>query len=161
MGMLFSSSHADRVSGSMFSISTSKAPSTSVFGSSSSVPMSATARIQTHKSPEPPQPDSANYRIERTVRKGDYLLMEITYPDCKNYEGRKILLFENTTLNDLMRQKYIDPHFCDNKDYKHPIARFGVDIKDVSKYEKVCIKCTDRYFKLRNKSSGPIGGDDG
>jgi hypothetical protein len=46
------------------------------------------------------------------------------YLDCTNYEGIKILLFTDTTLSQLHKQKVIDPHFSDNKTIKSPFARF-------------------------------------
>jgi hypothetical protein len=55
---------------------------------------------------------------------GNLLILEIEYPDCTNYEGRKLLVFENVTVNDLIKQRSIDPHFSENKKYISPIARF-------------------------------------
>ena len=69
-------------------------------------------------------PDPTNYKIlEHSEYKG-YLIVEIRYPDCRNYEGKKLLLFKDISLNDLLRQRKIDPHFSDNKDYHSPVARF-------------------------------------
>ena len=40
-------------------------------------------------------------------------------------KGKKILVFENITMIDLVNQKLIDPHFFPAKSkYKSPIARF-------------------------------------
>jgi hypothetical protein len=47
----------------------------------------------------------------------------IRYPDCTNYEGRKIVLFENVTEEQIKKLKFIDPHFC-NGDHIAPIARY-------------------------------------
>lgn len=69
-------------------------------------------------------PKPNNYKIIRYHEENDYLLMEINYPDCKNYEGNKILLFKGIKLLDIINQKIIDPHFSDNKEIHHPIARF-------------------------------------
>lgn len=52
------------------------------------------------------------------------LVVKIKYPDCLNYEGVKILVYIGLDINELKRQKLIDPHFSDNKHYKSPIARF-------------------------------------
>jgi len=71
-----------------------------------------------------PNPDPKNYRILKSEQINNYLLVVIIYPDCTNYEGRKILLFKDTTLQELFNQKLIDPHFSNNKQYKSPIARF-------------------------------------
>lgn len=65
-----------------------------------------------------------NYRVKEYHEKGRYLLVKIHYPDCKNYEGNKILLYKNCNIDQLLRQKSIDPHFSENKEFHSPIARF-------------------------------------
>lgn len=72
----------------------------------------------------PPNPDPSNYIIKRHLQTSKYLLIEITYPDCTNYEGNKILLYKNATLQQLKDQVYIDPHFSKNITLRSPIARF-------------------------------------
>lgn len=73
---------------------------------------------------------SSNYKIIESEYFNDkYLLIKIVYPDCNNYEGIKILLFENCTLQDLLQQRLIDPHFSDNKSLHSPIARFEPILK--------------------------------
>lgn len=70
-------------------------------------------------------PDPNNWKILKAVEKGPYLLLMMEYPNCTNYEGKKILVFENITLIDLVNQKQIDPHFFPaNPKFKSPIARF-------------------------------------
>lgn len=71
-----------------------------------------------------PNPNPLNYKILFHAEENNYLLVIIQYLDCTNYEGKKILLFKDCKLNDLLKQKCIDPHFCDNKKYHSPIARF-------------------------------------
>lgn len=68
------------------------------------------------------KPDPSNYRIRKRYVKGDYVLMLINYPDSKNYEGNKILLFEGVTVDQIKRKRRIDPHF--KKKGISPIARF-------------------------------------
>lgn len=69
-------------------------------------------------------PDPNNYKIVKHLQFGKFLLIMINYPDCTNYEGNKILLFDNVSLFELIKQEKIDPHFSNNKKYKSPIARF-------------------------------------
>ena len=71
-------------------------------------------------------PNPNNYKILKYLEfnNGRHLLLEIQYPDANNYEGRKILVFENCRLIDLLEQKTIDPHFSNNPNFKSPIARF-------------------------------------
>jgi hypothetical protein len=71
-----------------------------------------------------PNPDPNNYTIVKTSMIMNFLIIKIKYHDCINYEGNKILVFENCTLKDLQEQKLIDPHFSENKKYHSPIARF-------------------------------------
>lgn len=68
-------------------------------------------------------PDPNNYIILRFKTIHDYLVIELRYTDCSNYEGRKIMVF-NCDLQSLQKQKQIDPHFSNNKKYHSPIARF-------------------------------------
>lgn len=70
-----------------------------------------------------PNPDPHNCEIKRYLAVGKYLIVEIYYPDCTNFEGNKILVFE-TTIAKLKKQKAIDPHFSQSRKYIHPIARF-------------------------------------
>ncbi|MES3018220.1 MAG: hypothetical protein V4721_10595 [Bacteroidota bacterium] len=71
-----------------------------------------------------PNPDPNNYQIIKSTAMCQYLIVDIKYLDCVNYEGRKILVFENCSMNALKKQKLIDPHFSENKKYFSPIARF-------------------------------------
>lgn len=70
-------------------------------------------------------PDPFNWKFVKVEERGKYLILMMEYPDCTNYEGKKILVFENATLIELVNQKMIDPHFFPgNTKYKSPIARF-------------------------------------
>jgi hypothetical protein len=82
----------------------------------------------TTKTPESkkklPNPDPNNCEIIQAQEVGKCLIIKINYPDCTTYEGNKILLFRDITLIDLVNQRYIDPHFFEDKNIKAPIARF-------------------------------------
>ena len=80
--------------------------------------------------------DPSNWIIEKYVQEKQCLVVKIKYPNCKNYEGNKILVYEGITISDLRAQKKIDPHFSDDMQYKSPIARF---------------EPTDYGWKLANK----------
>lgn len=69
-------------------------------------------------------PDPATYTLQRSEQIENFLILGINYPDCKNYEGNKILVFKDVTWKDLAKQKLIDPHFSDNPNKISPIARF-------------------------------------
>lgn len=69
-----------------------------------------------------PHPD--NYEIVRYKEICENLAIEIRYPNCTNFEGRKVLVFKGVGIKRLLQQKLIDPHFSKNKKYVHPYARF-------------------------------------
>ena len=81
-------------------------------------------RTYESKSSTYPNPDPNNYKILRSYEFNNNLIVEIKYLDCTNYEGNKILYFEDCTLIKLLKQKSIDPHFSENKKYFSPTARF-------------------------------------
>ena len=68
-------------------------------------------------------PDPNNYKIIRAREINGFLLIELQYPDCTNFEGRKILLYKCSLIN-LVNQKTIDPHFFNDEKIISPIARF-------------------------------------
>jgi hypothetical protein len=69
-------------------------------------------------------PDPSKYTIKFHRQIGKSLVCFINYPDCKNYEGNKILVFNDCALDDLLSQGKIDPHFSNNPIWKSPFARF-------------------------------------
>ena len=71
-----------------------------------------------------PNPNPSNYVIKKSLQVGEFLVVKIKYPDCENYEGIKILVYDRIELEHLHAQKFIDPHFSENKKYYSPIARF-------------------------------------
>lgn len=72
----------------------------------------------------PGNPNPREYSIKKHWTYKNYLVIQIRYSGCTNYEGNKILVFKNATREDLERQKVIDPHFSENKTFLSPIARF-------------------------------------
>lgn len=69
-----------------------------------------------------PNPNPKNFEILRTAEIKEFTIIEIKYPDCTNYEGRKILVYKAAS-KDVINQKIIDPHFCDGN-HLSPVARF-------------------------------------
>ena len=76
------------------------------------------------KPPKFPNPDPLEWSVLNSFEENGYLLVELRYPDCTNYEGKKIMLYQGVKLNELKQQKRIDPHFSDNPNFHSPIARF-------------------------------------
>lgn len=73
-------------------------------------------------------PDPYNFRIDKHTQIENYLVLLVTYRGVTNYEGKKVLVYEDLTFEDVRKLKSLDPHFSDNKKFKSPIARFRPDI---------------------------------
>ena len=80
-----------------------------------------------------PNPDE--YVVERVLRVGAHLVMQVCYPSCKacSFEGLKTLVILDVTEADALRWRRIDPHFrlrtndhasAHPKDAPSPNARF-------------------------------------
>lgn len=79
---------------------------------------------ESYTPPPNPNPDPANYKVVLAEEHGNYLIVKLNYPNCTNFEGNKILVFQGIKLIDLMNQRLIDPHFFQDSKYASPIARF-------------------------------------
>ena len=72
-----------------------------------------------------PNPDPRQFTIVSHEQVGEHLVVCIAYPNCTTYEGRKVMVFQNTKIGDLRRLKMIDPHFTDSAPgVRVPMARF-------------------------------------
>lgn len=70
-----------------------------------------------------PNSDPNNFKVIDYKQFNNYLYVEVQYPDCTNFEGRKILVYRNMTVLQFMNLKTLDPHFQDGDG--SPIARFA------------------------------------
>lgn len=70
-----------------------------------------------------PNPVPSNFKVVEMQTLGNWVIVKVNYPDCKNYEGDKILVFDNYgTYEQCVDDKYMDPHF--GGDSTSPVARF-------------------------------------
>ncbi len=67
-----------------------------------------------------PNPNPRRFSIRWHQQLGRGLLVCIHYDGCTNFEGDKILLYQDVPREYLLSRKEIDPHFADGG----PIARF-------------------------------------
>lgn len=73
---------------------------------------------------EPLEPHPEVFKILDAKQGSKFLYLEVLYPHCTNFEGRKVLLMKDTTIADVCLTKVLDPHFYpENK----IIARFRPD----------------------------------
>jgi hypothetical protein len=68
-------------------------------------------------------PNPKRFEIKRHKEYDGWTVVEVVYPDAKNYEGRKILLY-HCRYAQIAAQKELDPHFCDDGSHLSPFARF-------------------------------------
>lgn len=74
-------------------------------------------------------PNPHNFRILTYWKSRNYLLLYVNYPDCKNYEGNKLLLFKTKDIQNIIQRVSIDPHFTQETD--SPLARFAPTLEGV------------------------------
>jgi hypothetical protein len=70
-------------------------------------------------------PDPKRYTILLHSQINDYLMVVVHYPNCTNFEGLKVMVYEYIHSIEELIQKTkgeLDPHF--SKDGVSPIARF-------------------------------------
>lgn len=73
---------------------------------------------------KPGMPNPAKFGIINYEQVGNFLIIDLKYSGVTNFEGRKILVYENITIEDFKKQEHADPHFSDNPKFHSPIARF-------------------------------------
>jgi hypothetical protein len=69
-------------------------------------------------------PNPNNFRIEAAKKIGSFWVSIIRYPNCTNFEGKKVLLTEFDPRN----RTFLDPHFTPGSGL---IARFEPTVKGV------------------------------
>ena len=70
-------------------------------------------------------PKPENFKILNEQYLNGYLILIVEYPDCKNYEGKKLLVYEGFRTGVALlkfNKGRLDPHFSRGKG--SPIARF-------------------------------------
>ena len=68
-------------------------------------------------------PNPRNFQIVQCESIGHFVVALVRYPECLNFEGQKILVFEDISAETIKNLNSIDPHFCDS-DHPSPVARF-------------------------------------
>lgn len=67
-------------------------------------------------------PDPAKFELVKVETVNGYAVVQIKYPDCKNYEGVKIMVWKSKDFNEMLQSGLLDPHFSD--DVPSCLARF-------------------------------------
>ena len=102
-------------------------------------------------------PDSKNFEIEKFEQVGSFMVVQALYPNCSkcSYEGRKVMVFQNVTVQDIVYWREIDPHFrpvpkereaINKKVAPSPVARFPADPQGLGWERAKCFAAA--YTKL-------------
>jgi|CXWL01.1.fsa_nt_gi hypothetical protein len=68
-------------------------------------------------------PDPLKFDVLDEIKINKAVVVVVRYPDCTNYEGKKVLVFDsNYKWLKLKRTGKLDPHFTENT--YSPVARF-------------------------------------
>ncbi len=67
-------------------------------------------------------PNPKNYKIRKLIEL-DNTYVEVFYPDAKNYEGNKVMVYAGKVAEKLLAADELDPHFQESG--LSPIARFA------------------------------------
>jgi len=87
-------------------------------------------------------PEPENFVVKQSQRVGRFLILKVHYPNCTNFEGMKVLVFENVSSTTALYRanKYkLDPHFSAPSDGAFPVfARFPPTDKGWAAAEAMC-----------------------
>tara|TARA_Y100000310_G_scaffold282353_1_gene303486 strand:+ start:1702 stop:2511 length:810 start_codon:yes stop_codon:yes gene_type:complete len=81
--------------------------------------------------PVPTTPDCENYQILETEQVGSTLVVRVKYPNCArcSYEGVKVMVFLDTSVDDAIKWTRIDPHFRDPASARRPTEAPGPEAR--------------------------------
>ena len=75
-------------------------------------------------SPPAGNPVPSRFKILESYARGDnHIAVKVNYPDARNYEGTKILVYRNVDIHRILNAGTLDPHFSDDGSLS-PFARF-------------------------------------
>ena len=89
-------------------------------------------------------PNPYRFIIRQSIIIGDYVILQVSYPGCTNFEGNKILVYHNVNRYVLYRQTTLDPHFSENENRPSPIARFRPDKEGLDNAIRFCQAMKDK-----------------
>lgn len=75
-----------------------------------------------------PNPDPNNFLIKWSLETNGFTIAYVNYPDAKNYEGDKLIVFRGLDKNELLSLTTLDPHF---EKKSKIIARFKPDSENI------------------------------
>jgi hypothetical protein len=93
--------------------------------------------------PADPRPNL--FKIKEIKQIGKFVLAVVNYPNCTEYNGDKILIYDFVSVADVASQKLLDPHFIMPRSGVdkgvYPVARFVADWHGRMLAESFCKNC--------------------
>lgn len=89
--------------------------------------------------PNPLNPNPLNYNVTDIEIVGGFTIICVTYPNCTNYEGKKIIVFRGDHTIPLIKTKKLDPHFAKDSAI---VARFEPTPAGLAMAKMFCIAYT-------------------
>jgi hypothetical protein len=84
-------------------------------------------------------PNPERYKIDKCIQMDDLIIVRIKYNDARDFEGYRVLVLENVTIEDLMNASGIDPHFAEDEYAAFsPIASFKPDEHGIERAKAFC-----------------------
>lgn len=76
-------------------------------------------------------PDPNVYEVVKVIAVGSWLVLMAQYTSCKkcSFDAKKIMVFENTTMQDVIYWRRIDPHFAKPRSFPPHSATANSDKK--------------------------------
>lgn len=82
------------------------------------------------------EPNPKLFEIKEISEINGHLVAIVLYPNCINFEGKKVLVFKDMKKNELKKIKFLDPHFSEVG--IAPFARFQPTEKGIEAAKKLC-----------------------
>jgi hypothetical protein len=102
-------------------------------------------------------PDPENFKILEALEIGNLMVIKVQYPDAKNFEGIKIMVYENVKPIDFMNTRELDPHFFNDTGIKSPIARFKPNKEGWEMAKAFANAWNSRNKGIRSKGTNSTG----
>jgi hypothetical protein len=95
-----------------------------------------------------PNPNPTRFDAVRVEQIGEMVVAEIHYHGCTNYEGRKVMVYDNCKVKDIEFANKLDPHFCERCRLS-PVARFEPTRRGWDWAIAFAIQCQSFYSRER------------
>jgi len=89
--------------------------------------------------PKPPEPNPADFTIQKLHQINGWTIALVQYPACTTYNGLKLMVFDVEPAT-IEGEKILDPHFLDDPTRLSPVARFEPTEQGLALAKILCSK---------------------